>query len=372
MSDAGLTFTAIEQFAAVDEPGAEPLASATAGGVVIPANGTVIVYGDGGAGKTTLAIDLCFALAAGESWLNIIETGRPLRIAIIENEGPRQEFRKKLERKIVATGARLDGRITVLEEPWAEFSFALEQHRVAIAQAIDEHELDLLVVGPIASVGMVGGGTPDEIRAFEQLLANVRGRCQRPFAILLVHHENRAGQISGAWERFPDTLVHIAGQGNGRTRVYWQKVRHASALHQTKTQLLWADGESYTVEAKPEVTEDTMADELIAAVSAAPGASWTELRKSVRGNATQAAKVRDRLINGGDLINTATVEGRFNLWTADDPAAPRSDLRTALERIEEPPPNGSPEPDRSPFSYIGKTVGTERIGETGAEPVEWR
>ena len=28
-------------------------------------------YGDGGAGKTTLAIDLAFHLAAGEDWLGI-------------------------------------------------------------------------------------------------------------------------------------------------------------------------------------------------------------------------------------------------------------------------------------------------------------
>ena len=33
---------------------------------MIPAGGLVLIYGDGGAGKTTLALDLVFALAAGD------------------------------------------------------------------------------------------------------------------------------------------------------------------------------------------------------------------------------------------------------------------------------------------------------------------
>lgn len=210
---APLVFTPLEAFAAVDEPGAEPLARATAGGALIPASGTIIIYGDGGAGKTTLVIDLCFALAAGTPWLDLVAADRPLRVTLIENEGPRQEFRDKLERKLAHTPHELAGRIVVLAEPWAEFTFANDAKRRALALAIVEHETDLLVVGPLTSAGMEGGGTPDEIRAFETLLHQLRALAERPFAIVLVHHENRAGQISGAWERVPDTLIHVSAQG---------------------------------------------------------------------------------------------------------------------------------------------------------------
>jgi archaellum biogenesis ATPase FlaH len=352
---ADLVFTPLEEFAAVDEPGADALARAIGGGTVIPARGLVLIFGDGGAGKTTLAIDAAFALAAGDPWLGLVETDRPLRIAIIEAEGPRQEFRDKLERKLAHHGAAaLAGRISVLEEPWAEFTFADESQRRALALAIVENETDLLIVGPVVSVGMVGGGTPDEIRAFEQLLHELRALVERPFAIVLVHHENRLGRVSGAWERVPDTLMHVTGQGHGRTRVYWQKARWSSAMHGTTTHLLWAEGETFIVEAKPEVTEDTIADDLLAAARDNPGASWTKIREHITGNTTDAAKVRDRLIAAGTLINSAARDGYFNLWHHDDPAAPRSDAGTALERLTLLPPAGATEASRSAVPYVSR------------------
>jgi AAA domain len=344
-----LRFVPVAEFAAVDEPGAEPLATATVGGVVIPAAGTVIVYGDGGAGKTTLVVDLCFTLAAGEAWLDIVTCERPLRVALVENEGPRQEFRDKIEAKLGATGFDLGDRFVILEEPWAEVTLADETDRRALALALVEHETDLLVIGPLVSAGeFPNGGTPEEIRRFEEHVTDLRQRVERPFALLVVHHENRAGRISGAWERLPDTLVHVTAQGNGRTRVFWQKARWSSAMHGTISQLVWADGESYEVEDKPEVTSETMRDELLAAVAALPGGSWTKIRdhkvkgeRVVRGNTTELAAVRDRLVREGLLVNTAAREGQFQLWLADDPTRPRSEVGTAPERAtDSPPPNG--------------------------------
>lgn len=351
-----LTFSAIEDFAAVDEPGAEPLATAEADGVVIPAAGIVLVYGTGGAGKTTLVIDLCFSLAAGESWLGLVEADRPLRIALVENEGPRPEFRRKLRTKLDTTDLSLDGRIVALEEPWAVLSLANEQHRRALALALVEHEADLLVLGPLVSAGeFPNGGTPDEIRRFEEHVADLRAVAERPFALVFVHHENRAGQVSGAWERLPDTLIHVTPQGHGRTRVLWQKARWASSLHGTSSHLVWADGETYQVERKAEVTEDTMTDSIIVAIREHGGLSWTKIRdlrddegeKLVRGNLQQLDKIRDRLLGDGTLVNTAAREGRFQLWHADDPACPRSSVGTGLERLTFPSPASEAEPIRS-------------------------
>ena len=336
----------------------------------------MLVYGDGGAGKTTLTIDLAFALALGAPWLGLVETDRKLRVALIEAEGPRQEFREKLARKLKQSGgAELDGRIVVLEEPWAEFSFADEPQRRGLALAITEHEIDLLVVGPVAAVGMVGGGTPDEIRAFEELLKQLRALVDLPFAILLVHHESKIGRVSGAWERVPDTLIHVQGQGHGRTRVYWQKVRWSSALHGTATQLVWAEGDSFTVEgAREPVSEDTIAASLLEAVRDHPGLSWTKLREQndddgnrlVKGTNTSLEKVRDRLILAGELINTSSTEGRFKLWHHNDPACIRSDARTDPERLPFAP--AASEGDADPFAVRPYKGRTERTNGSAPEP----
>src|SRR5262245_24303203 len=99
-----------EQFVANPEPQAEPIAVDAEGNTVIPAAGLGFVYGNGGAGKTTLLLDAAMHLSAGVPWLGgVITPTRPLRVGWIENEGPREEFRRKLERKLTSWRERKAG-----------------------------------------------------------------------------------------------------------------------------------------------------------------------------------------------------------------------------------------------------------------------
>ncbi len=348
-----LAFEPVETFAAVDEPGAVPLVVAAASTdelrAAVPAAGLVLVFGDAGAGKTTLLVDLVMHLVTGAEWCGVLAPIRPLRVAWIENEGPRPMMRAKFRAKLDRwTGGSIDGRLHVQTEPWAEFTFRDDSHRVELAAALDALKTDLLVVGPLGRIGMQGPGNTDEIREFLALVYEVQRRCDPQPAILIVHHENRAGQVSGAWEREPDLLVHVQGQGHGRTRVFWAKARWASDLHATSTHLAWADGESFTVEEKPVVTDDSIADDILAAVRELPGGSWTKIRDRVTGTGTETAKVRDRLLATGTIVNSAARDGYFNLWAADDPqAAPfvaANGLRTGYVR-----PDGATGPD-DPFA----------------------
>jgi hypothetical protein len=68
-------------------------------------------------------------------------------------------------------------------------------------------------------------------------------------------------------------------------------------------QLVWADGESFELREREEINESTMADEIFAAARELPGGSWSKIRSRVRGNETEKAAVRDRLIRDGVLIN---------------------------------------------------------------------
>ena len=96
------------------------------------------------------------------------------------------------------------------------------------------------------------------------------------------------------------------------------------------------------------------------------GASWTTIRGQVTGNAEKVTKVRDRLIAEGALVNRRRGNAKFNLWTADDPAA-RSEAGTGLEPVPVSPREGLPEPVRSAVPPIrGTAIGTERVGSAGA------
>ncbi len=240
----------LEQFVSVEEEASDPLLGEP-DDTILPADGLLLMYGDGGAGKTTLSIDALAHLASGTPWIGLT-VPRPLRILLIENEGPRSPFRIRLGKKIKTWDrAPFAPNVTVLEEPWTRFTLENEAYRSQLADAIDQTDTDLVVVGPLASLGAKGTGTPDDVNDFDKLVIDLRARTIRRFGLWIVHHENKSGDVSGAWDRYPDTLVHIQAQGNGRTRVAWKKARWSSALHGTAVNLLWAEGNGFELEVKP-------------------------------------------------------------------------------------------------------------------------
>jgi hypothetical protein len=138
---------------------------------------------------------------------------------------------------------------------------------------------------------------------------------------VLVHHDNKGGKVSGAWEGSGDTLFHVQGQGHGRTRLYVQKARWSSSHHATSLHLRWTAGDGFEVDDDPERDENTIADEILAFVLGNGGTSWTRVEEadSVVGKGERLREIRDRLLVGGRLVNVGT-DARKKLWHADDPA----------------------------------------------------
>jgi AAA domain len=347
--DAGalaLRVVSIAEFAAVDEPGAEAILGTT-DNAVIPEGGDTMVYGDGGVGKTTLCVDLVCHLAAGDNWLGLT-VPRPVRILLIENEGPRPLFRRKLERKLSGwQGSPLHDRIQILEEPWGELDFADPTWRDGLARVLAAREIDVLVVGPLTSIGMEGAGTIAEARAFLDLVDDVRTLSGRPVAVLLVHHENKGGKVSGAWEGAGDTLIHVQQQGHGKIRLYFQKARWASDQHATTLQLAWADRDSFELaddagdEAnRPERTWNAIADYVLEN----GGTAWGPVAKAVKGEGDYLARRRDALLEAGVIVNAGTGKkgAPIVLWHRDDPACPVP-LGTPLRGFSDPE-NGTENP----------------------------
>jgi AAA domain len=315
-------FLSAEEFVAKEEPDADPLVVDRDRATAIAANGDVMVYGGGGAGKTTLFLDAAIHFAAGVRWLDgtLVPT-RALNVGWIENEGPRNEFLRKLRRKLEAWGKPLAGTLRVLNRPWSAFDLRRDDHREALAAEIRERRLDLVVVGPLTAVGMEGGGTPDDVRAFVGLLAAVRALLDTAVTFLVIHHENRAGQVSGAWEPIPDLLVHVQGQGHGRLRVYWQKARWSSQLHATAIALRWADGESFEPEEPTQSTPERVWEEIEAFVLANGGCSWNDVEANVQGQSVYLRRRRGQMLDDGVLVNAGS-DRSFELWHRDDPARP--------------------------------------------------
>jgi hypothetical protein len=234
----------IEDFAAIDEPGADPLIG-TPGNILIPEAGDVMLYGDGGAGKTTLAVDMGCHLGSGRDWLEM-PVPRPVRCLLIENEGPRALLRQKLRRKLAAwDGPAIERRVSILSAPWATFTFAAEQWRAELARIVSKRQIDVIIAGPLTRIGMDGPGTLQEVAGFLALVQDVRARGERRLTLILVHHENKGGAVSGAWEGAGDTLLHVQAARPGQTVVHVQKARWASELHGKTLKLAWTAGEGF-------------------------------------------------------------------------------------------------------------------------------
>jgi hypothetical protein len=336
-----LIFQPASEFAAEDEPNAEMILGYDEDDAAFVAGGTVVEFGKGGGGKTTLVTDIACHLATGTEWQGL-KVPKPRVVAVVENDGPRGRFRRKVRAKLAAwKGDDLGTNLQFLAHPWGQLRLSREEHRAALAKYINENKVDVLIAGPIVALGMVGGGTPDEVVAFEAHLQALRDLLERPLLVILLHHTNQRGQISGAWDRVPDTLLFVVNTGRG-TRLVWQKARDSSTLHAAVWKLKWVEGMAFELDGTPDVTEADIEDGILAAVLANPGTSWTPVAKSVKGNATTKIAVRDWLIAEGRLVNTGKGQA-FALWHPDD----------VEDADEDVPPDASGGSEVDPKRVIG-------------------
>jgi AAA domain len=201
-----------------------------------------LVYGDGGAGKSTFTVDAIAHFAAGLPWLGITVPG-PVRILVIENESGQGLFQQKLAEKVASWGKGVDWlrNIYVYAEPWGAFSFANEETCAALREFCTGEAIDLVVVNPLFGVGGPGAGKPEETSAFIERLKACGLWSVPPLGFWLIHHENKSGQVSGDWLRHPDTVIELEQDGDQpRTKLSWVKTRWATTPSETrpKKQLL--------------------------------------------------------------------------------------------------------------------------------------
>jgi len=196
--------------------------------IVVPALGLGILAGKSGKGKTTLAIDLAFHLASGRDWLGH-RVERPLNVLFIENEGPREPFRRKLERKRAVWPHPIEGAIHVHTLAWGQLRLDIEGARTKLRAFVEEQEIDLVIADPLGSLGTRGVGSPDETREFVQFLTEA-GLLQAT-AFLLLHHFRKEGasdeldELSGAWAQHADAVLTLTVQSGNRSRLGYPKLR---------------------------------------------------------------------------------------------------------------------------------------------------
>ena len=212
----------------------------------ISAAGLGLLAGRPGTGKTTLLLDIICHLAAGQAWPPVDPEQasrapepwpcpKPLRIAMIENEGPIAMFQAKVQDKLERfphSIRKAGGQILIQTLNWGAFSFADRGVIDRVRGELDEHGIDLVVGDPLASLGLEGVGSPAETMAFVNLLRPLGLGTNRAF--LFLHHfreraekgEDEVARLSGAWGGHLDTLITLAASGRqDQARLAYPKLR---------------------------------------------------------------------------------------------------------------------------------------------------
>jgi hypothetical protein len=367
--------TPVEVFAAVDEPGAEALVTSADGSTAFPVDGLGVIYGKEGASKTTLAVDWAMHFAQGKVWHGVLHPARALRVLVVEDESSRPEFRLKIRRRLAVVPDGTEVFIHVLEEPWATVNLRHEDHRQELARLITELEIDLVAIGPVFAIGMVGAGNADDISAFMTLVTDVRDRADRPFFMLLVHHENKAGDVSGAWGPRPDLMFLVQATEPQHVRMFIRKAKWSSELHGQVRHLRWADGETFEVTDAPgNATEEEVWEAITDYVLTHGGTSWGPVEKAMREEKQlrvddhTARRVRDRLLEpDGPLVNLGRQrkdgKSNFKLWHREDETAPLEVRWNSTGLSTEPGADSDP--------GVGRNKSTSPVGPVEHRTPDW-
>ncbi len=327
---------------------------------VIPPGGLVILAGRPGSGKTTLALDLGCHLAAGLPWPPKDETAtktapdawpvsRPLRVALVENEGPQEMFRMKLAEKLERFPIDLrttGGKLTVSTFRWGSFSFADPEISERARVELDEDAIDVVIGDPLASLGPEGVGSPAETRAFVATLRPLGLGTNRTF--LFLHHfrervdrtEDEMQRISGAWGGHIDTLLTLAATGSpDQARLSYPKLRWSSVREPSPIILgrIWKTGgfETLGVEDDVAILEPLIYSHL----------TERRARNETRKGYATAAEIGKAITKGPAAVKKA-LEGAphlFDLATGDRAKALGAKARNAklwglTEWVEVPTP----------------------------------
>jgi len=207
---------------------APPALIGTEDDIILPALGLGLLVAKGGKGKTTFTVEMALHLASGVDWLGF-EVSRPLRILFIENEGPMEPFRRKLERRRAAWPHEIEGAIYIYAQDWGLARLS----EVAFIERLNgfcaENGIDLIVGDPLDSLGMDGEGSPSETRAMVDRFKAAGLLSSTAWWVL--HHsrkeraEDAIDEASGAWGGRPDAMLGLEKEPGKRALLSFRKLR---------------------------------------------------------------------------------------------------------------------------------------------------
>jgi hypothetical protein len=330
--DVELRFMSGKEFRTQPLGSTEPLIGINGSALIMP-HSLSLLAGIGGTGKTTLALHAAVHWAAGLPWLGI-KLQRPLKLILIENEGPHDPFAEKINALCDRfkdcpcggaphgdVGAGFDENVTILDAPWGKFSFDDKGLSDDLNAQAKEFEADLIIANPLGRLGMRGAGTPEETRGFVNLLTHAG--LFNDFGCLLIHHMAKgkqaslSQQISGDWGGHPDTILILEQAGAQRSKLTFEKNRWGDQGAREPIILNWLTDPKGPVGYKTAETPQGIADETVQERidtylrQQSKPSGITKIRESVPGQGKRIKDLIERGISDGRYSSSGGVRPRY-------------------------------------------------------------
>jgi hypothetical protein len=226
------TVTYSEFVARVDENASEPLLVCDQGSAFLCGSLGLLVAKTGD-GKTTLAVAFALHASAGLDFAGF-SFPRPLRLLVVQNEGPREAFRQKLAAAAAHWPKALET-VRVWDEPesWGSVKVSVPEARRRLRRVLELHDVDIVIVDTLTRYGVRGNGTPEETREFIEWLTETGLGRDRGF--MLLHHPitrpdsslELIERIAGAWSPHADMVLYLEKLADKRARLSSVKIRWA-------------------------------------------------------------------------------------------------------------------------------------------------
>jgi hypothetical protein len=307
---------------------------------ILPPLGLGLLIARGGKGKTTFSLDLALHLASGIDYLGLA-VQRSLRVLVIENEGPREPFRRKLERKRQSWPHEIAGAIHVYDENWGHARLDLDGFVERLNGHCREHDIDLVIGDPLDSLGMDGEGTPSETRAMVDRFKAAGLFTER--AWWLPHHSRKESvkeavdAASGAWGGRPDAMLALEKRSGNRARLSFAKIRWQARERKPYVLDFDPEAEAFIFVTEQETEER---DYVVDAEEFLGGGKLATVKEIAAGISASQDAVREALKGNRDRFETLTREAtkaagyhvNANVWRLT--LAQKSDESDAISQGE--------------------------------------
>ena len=304
-------------------------------GTIIARASLVILVAKTGDGKTTGAVDFVVHGAGGVDYCGL-KFKRPLRFLYVQNEGPREAFREKLEERWMEWSEPEGAEpVRVWDGPhWGLVKITDDDTVAKLRAAIVEYQIDFVVFDTVTRSGAVGNGTPEDTRDFVDRLTELGLGTDVGFIGL--HHPltrpdlglGELEQIAGAWPPHADTILRLVKLPNNRARLSYPKLRHARAerppsilaFDTTSRSFSWVADEQHD----DHLTDADYEQRIFDWLTANPWATTQELEKAKGddgkglGRGEKVREARSRLLESGRITCATSKElgrhGRSKRW----------------------------------------------------------